>query len=130
MHTTPPAVTPGRDRRRGAVLLLVLFLMALTLPLVAMLLDTHTDQIRCVHNHIDGLTALYVAEAGVHDAMNELLQDSSWRTGFTDKTFPADLGHSYTVTVTDGDGGTIVITSTGQTASGFTKTVTATVGGF
>jgi len=120
----------ARHRRRASALLMVIFLVALTTPLVCLLLDAHASHIRCTHNHIEGMTALYVAQAGVHDAMNELLQDGSWRTGFTGKAFPADLGHSYTVTVADGDSGTIVITSTGQTASGFTKTVTATVGGF
>ena len=104
--------------------------MAFTTPVVIMMLDGHTTHTRCVHNHIQGMTALYIAQAGVHDAINELLQDPTWRTGFANKTFPAGLGHKYTVSVADGDPGEIVITSTGQTAEGFTKTVTATVTGF
>ena len=116
-------------KRRGAVLLIVLFLMALTAPLVAMLLDTHTTQIRCVHNHIEGTAALYVAEAGVQDAIAELLANPSWRTGFVDKPFPADLGHTYTVTVAD-DGGEVVVTSTATTTGGYTKTVTVRLSGF
>lgn len=119
---------PGR--RRASALLLVLFVMAITTPLVCLMLEAHTSQIRCTHNHIEHMTALYVAEAGVHDAMAELLSDSSWRTGFTSKGFPSDLAHSYTVTLADGTPGQIIVTSTGQTASGYSKTVTAIVTGF
>jgi len=124
------AIVRRRRTCSASALLVVIFLVALTTPLVCLLLDAHSSHIRCTQNHIEGMTALYVAQAGVHDAMNELLQDGGWRSGFTDKTFPADLGHSYTVTVADGDGGTVAITSTGQTESGYSKTVTATVVGF
>lgn len=116
-------------RRRGAALLIALFIMALTAPLVAMMLDSHTTQIRCVHNHIEGNAALYVAEAGVQDAIAELLADPSWRTGFANKPFPTDLGHTYTVAVTD-DGGEVVVTSTATTTGGYTKTVTVRLSGF
>ena len=117
--------------QRGSVLLLVLFLMAFTTPVVLMMLDGHTTHTRCIHNHVQGMSALYIAQAGVHDAINELLQqDNTWRAGFTNRVFPAGSGHKYTVSVADGDPGEIVITSTGQTAEGFTKTVTAAVTGF
>lgn len=119
-----------RDRRRAAALLLVLFLMAFSAPVVCLLLDAHASHLRCVHNDIQTTTALYVAQAGVHDAIAELLLDGSWRTGFTDKPTPDGLGHSYTVTLADGDNDEITITSTGRTAQSFTRTVTATVRGF
>jgi hypothetical protein len=62
--------------------------------------------------------------------MAELLADGTWRTGFTDKPTADGLGHSYTVTLANGSNGEIVITSTGTTAEGFERTVTATVRGF
>lgn len=116
-------------RRRGSTLLLVLFLMAITAPLLCMMLDTHTTHVRCVHNDIEIRTALYVAQAGVEDAMSELLADSKWKAGFTNKEFPVGLGHTYTVTLAN-DGKDIRLTSTGRTAAGFTKSVTATLSGF
>ena len=121
---------PKRHKRRGAVLLLVLFLMAITAPIVGMLLDAHTTHIRATHNHIEGMTALYVAEAGVQDALAELYAHPAWRDGFTDKTFADGIAHSYTVTVEDIGGGSIRVTSTGQTAGGYAKTVIATLSGF
>jgi hypothetical protein len=111
------------------VLLLVLFLMAMTTPIVCLLLDAHTTHVRCIHNHVEVRTALYVAQAGVHDALSEFLLDPLWRAGFTNKAFPADLGHSYTVTLEDGAFGQIIVTSTGTTSQGYTKTVTATISG-
>jgi len=116
--------------RRASALLLILFLMALTTPLLCLLFDTHTTHVRCVHNDIELRTALYVAEAGVEDAMSELLLDPAWRKGFTDKEFPVGLGHTYTVTLADAEENQILVTSTAQTASGHTKTITALLWGF
>ncbi len=117
----------GRQQReRASALLLVLFLMAFTAPLICMMLDVSTTYTRCTNNYIQQVTALYVAEAGVHDAMNELLLDASWRDGFADKEFPSGLGHTYTVVVEDIDGTTVRVTSTAQTAAGYGKTVICT----
>ncbi len=116
-------------RRRGAVLLLVLFLMALTAPLMVMLLDTHATHIRCVHNDIGLRTALYVAEAGVQHAMAELLADPTWRGGFTNQEISPGAGHTYTVTLADTPEADIEIVSTSQTADGYSKTITVRVRG-
>jgi type II secretory pathway component PulK len=124
-------MTPRRRRqRRAAVLLVVLLLVAITTPLLCMLLDAHTTQIRCIHNQVEAARVQYLAEAGVQDAMGELLLDSSWRTGFTNKEFPAGSGHTYTVTVDDGGSGLLTVTSVGRTAGGAEKTVTAQLVGF
>jgi len=115
--------------RRGSAFLLILFLMAVTTPLIVLLCNAHSTHVRCVHNHVSGRTALYVAEAGVHRAIAELLADGAWRTGFTDEAFPDGLGHTFTVTLADVDG-RIEIASTSTTADGYAKTVTALVNGF
>ncbi|MFP4057486.1 MAG: hypothetical protein ACLF0G_11520 [Candidatus Brocadiia bacterium] len=120
----PPAA------RRGSVLLLVLFLMAITAPLVALMLEAHGAHLRCVHNDLSGHTALYVAEAGVQRAVAELLADPAWRTGFTDVEFPEGSGHTYTVAVADTSEGELCITSTAHTADGYAKTVSVVVSGF
>ena len=116
--------------RRGSVLVLALFLMAFTAPLVCLALDAHTTYLRCVHNDIEIRTAAYVAGAGVHDAIGELLRDPSWRAGFSDQSFPPGLGHTYSVTVEDVGEGQIHVTSASRTAAGFTRTVTATLSGY
>jgi len=118
-----------RCKRRASVLLLVLFLMAITAPLVCLLLEAQATHIRCIHNHIEGMTALYVAEAGVADATAEVLRNPAWRTGFTNKRLVPDLDHTYTVTVAR-QGADIVISSTGHTDGGFTKTVVVRLSGF
>ena len=120
----------ARRQRRAAALLIVLFLMAITAPILCMMLDTQTTHIRCIHNDIEMKTALYIAQAGVHDAMAQLLADSAWRAGFTNKAFPIGLGHTYTVTLANAANNQIIITSTARTAQGHTKTVVATVTGF
>ena len=119
-----------RPAKRGAVLLLLLFLMAVSVPLVCVLLEAQTTQVRVTHNVVGDVTALYVAEAGVHDAISQLLLSGTWRTGFTSKEFPTGLGHTYTVTLVDDPPGKITIASTSKTADGYSKTVTAVLGGF
>ena len=121
----------GAHRRSGgSALVLVVFLMALTAPLVCLLCETHAVHIRCTHNQLQRTTALYVAQAGVQDALAMLLADETWRDGFSDKPFPVGLGHAYTVSVADGEAGEILIKSAGTTARGYTQCVTVTVTGF
>ena len=119
-----------RPAPRGAVLLLLLLLMAVSVPLVCVLLEAQTTQVRVNHNLIGDVTALYVAEAGVHDAISQLFLSSTWRTGYTNKEFPTGLGHTYPVTLVDAPIGRITVTSTSKTADGYSKTVTAVLGGF
>jgi Tfp pilus assembly protein PilX len=124
---------PKSWRRRGSALLLVLFLMAVTTPLICFLLEVQIDRIRCAQNHIEAQTALYAAHSGVHDAMSELLANAAWRAGFTNREFPVGSGNTYTVTLGEtifAGEVVIIITSTGTTAQGSTKTVQATVSGF
>ena len=116
--------------RRGAILLVILFLMALTAPLLCTAFEGQAMGLRCVHNDISARNALYIAEAGVNDAIAQILLDPSWRTGFSNKEFPAGSGHTYTVTVQDTTDNKIRITSTSQTADGFSRTITAIIAGF
>jgi len=115
--------------RRGSILLLVLFLMAVTAPMICLLLDAHATHTRCVHNDIQARTALYLAEAGVQRAVGELVADPDWRAGFAGLEYPAGSGHRFTVTLVDDDD-EVKITSTVLTADGYTRTVVATVAGF
>jgi len=119
-----------RRDERGAILLLVLFLMALTAPLLCAAFEGQATAIRCIHNDISARTALYVAEAGLNDAIAQLLLDPTWRAGFTAKEFPPGSGHTYTVTLADLSDNQIRITSAAVTADGFSRTVTVILSGF
>ena len=54
--------------------------------------------------------AVFLADAGLEHALINLKNDSSWRTGFTNKALGAG---TYTVSLTD-SGSTILIVSTGD----------------
>ncbi len=120
----------GRRTCLGSALLLVVFLMAFTAPLVLLMLDGYTSQIRCARNHIERTKALYVAQAGVHDAISLLLANPAWRTASYTAEFPAGSGNSYTFEVVDAPPEGIAINATGTTAAGAVKTISCTVAGF
>jgi hypothetical protein len=104
---------------RGSVLLMTVFVTALLAALVMGMLEMNSQEIQLMQNHVNGVEALAVAEAGLNDALAEVRLDSGWTDGFADKPF--DSG-SYTVSV---DGATI--TSTGVTAKGFVARVEADI---
>ena len=95
--------------RRGSILLLVLFLMAVTAPMICLLLDAHATHTRCVHNDIQARTALYLAEAGVQRAVGELVADPDWRAGVVIKK----ISHAFR------PGAVVVKVGESQTAVGY-----------
>lgn len=107
-------------RRRGTVLLVVVFAAALMAVLVSGMLQINIDDLQITQNQIGAAKALAVSEAGLNDAIAQLRADSSWEAGFSSKSFPA--GGDYTVVVEDSR-----ITSTGRSADGYTAAVTADV---
>jgi hypothetical protein len=72
-----------------------------------------------MQNHIQGVKALALAEAGLNDALAQLRVDSRWTEGFTDKSFG---NGAYTVTIKD-----TTIRSTAETVDGFSARVEAEV---
>lgn len=121
---------PGRRSHHGSALLLVLFLMAFTAPLVLLMLDSYTSQIRCARNSIEHAKALYIAQAGAHDAIGLLLADPAWRTASYTAEFPAGSGNTYDLEIVDAPQEGIAINATGYTAAGAVKTITCVVSGF
>ena len=103
----------------GSVLLVVVLLVALLAAVVVGHLQINTEEIQLVGNHVGGVEALAIAEAGLNDALARLRQEPGWRTGLTDKPFGAG---SYTVVV---DGSTV--TSTAVTARGFVARMEAEI---
>jgi Tfp pilus assembly protein PilX len=108
---------------KGSALLLTIFITALLSAITIGMLQMNTEEIQLMRNQIFAAQAEAIAEAGLNDAFSELRTDSSWNTGFTDKSF--DSG-SYTVTVA-GALPNLTITSTGTTSQGFVAKVEADI---
>lgn len=94
--------------------MLALFVMAFTSLLVISIVDTQTMQYAALRNSVDYDRARYLAEAGLQHALSFLEQDITWRDGLAGVEFPAGSGNQYSVSVTEGAQGTLVITATGN----------------
>lgn len=104
-----------------------LFVIFMVSSLVLNVLDTELLQLAASRNTIEYEQALYLANAGVHHACAELLQDDSWRSTVTDGDIPPTSPASgYTATATDNGLGGVTILSTGYSGLG-ARTVEATI---
>ena len=110
-------------REKGSVILIAVFAIALLATLVMGILQMNTEEIQLMVNHINAVEAQAIAEAGLNDAFCELRDDSSWTTGFTNKSFSDG---SYTVTVA-GTLPNLTLESTGTSDQGFVNRVEADV---
>jgi Tfp pilus assembly protein PilX len=110
-------------RKKGSVILIAVFAIALLATLVIGILQMNTEEIQLMTNHINAAEAQAVAEAGLNDAFYELRNDSSWTTGFTDKSFASG---SYTVTVS-GTLPNLTLESTGTSDQSYVSRVEADV---
>ncbi len=77
--------------RTGSVLLITVFLIAFSALLVGGLLHALASDLQILRNHLYSTKALYVADAGIEDAIAALRSDYTWDSGFTQKTFPAGI---------------------------------------
>ena len=109
--------------RKGSVILIAVFAIALLATLVMGILQMNTEEIQLMVNHINSAEAQAIAEAGLNDAFYELRDDSSWTTGFTNKSFS---GGTYTVTVS-GTLPNLTLESTGTSSKSFVSRVEADV---
>ncbi|MBE0537651.1 MAG: hypothetical protein IH624_18450 [Phycisphaerae bacterium] len=106
---------PGAERRKGSVMLIAIFVIALLSALVCGMLQMNTEEIQLMQNHIYAAQAIAVAEAGLNDALAQIRLDDDWTTGFAGKPF---AGHAYTVTVS-GELPTRTLESTAATSQGY-----------
>lgn len=104
--------------QRGFVLLLTTFIIALGAALIIGFLQVSTTDLQIVRNDQYATRALYIAEAGIEDALYELTLDSNWNAGFTNKAF---AGETYTVTLTGAAPNPRVIDSVSTVGSSFQK---------
>ena len=120
--------TPIRTKRRSAALIICIFTMVIVSSMVVLIFEVETTEMAITRNRLDLSRALYAADAGIQHALAMLRADRTWRSGFPSPgvVFPPGSNSSYLVTVVDGGGGELIVTSTG-TAAGLTKTVRATL---
>lgn len=124
---SPDRRRPPRARRPGAALLMCLFLVFMVSAMVLNVVQTETLQLAATRNSIEYEQALYWANAGVHDACSELLQDPAWRGTVTDGTVPpTPLPSGYSATAVDDGSGNVIVTATGYAGQG-QRTVQATI---
>ncbi|MFA6186377.1 MAG: hypothetical protein WC770_04075 [Phycisphaerae bacterium] len=110
-------------KNNGSVLVVVVFAIALLTAFVAGMLQLNAEQTQLMRNEVYAAQAQAIAEAGMADAFSQLRSNSSWTSGYTNKSFG---GGSYTVTVGDSN-----VISTGTSAQGFASRIQAdiTIGG-
>jgi Tfp pilus assembly protein PilX len=111
-----------RDRR-GAALMISMFIIFIVTLLVVNILDTLTLELASVRNNNNYERALYLANAGVHAVAAQLETDATWRGTLTDGAYPSD--DAYQATAINGSIGQCVVTSRGV-AGDVTRTVVAT----
>jgi len=123
IHKQHPIRT-HRGNRHGAALLMCLFVIFMVCSLVLSILSTEVLQFAVTRNVMDHERALYLANAGVHHACTELMNDEDWRGAVADTGYPAD--GTYSASAADGGLGQVVVTAIGV-AGEATRTVEATI---
>ena len=114
-----------RRHSRGMALLLCIFILSIITVWLVDMLDTTTSYTAALRNNIEYEQALYLANAGVHDAVAQLESNTSWRSTVTSGSYPAS--GSYTATGVDsGTAGFVTVTSYGVSGA-TTRKIVATV---
>ncbi|MGA2678721.1 MAG: hypothetical protein ABSF37_05385 [Sedimentisphaerales bacterium] len=111
-------------KNNGVVFLMVIFAIALLTTITVGILIMSTEELLLMDNQLYAAQAMCTAEAGLNDAFAQIRSNSSWTTGFTNKSL--SNGGSYTVTVT-GTLPTLIITSTGTSPQGYIAKMVANV---
>jgi Tfp pilus assembly protein PilX len=113
----------NKNRKRGSVLLVSIFVSALFGAMVVGMMQLNTEEAMLVNNRIELTKAIAIAEAGLNDAYFNIRQDRNWTTGFTNKPLGSGI---YSVTIA----GTLPnrsLVSTGVTGAGYKARVSANI---
>jgi Tfp pilus assembly protein PilX len=124
MALRAPRIDPSSPR--GAALVMALIVMSMLSLLTVCSLEMLTLNVQIGNNHAHDLQALYIADAGVEDAIDRLRDNPSWDAGLSDIEFPAGSGNTYTVTIDNAEYPLVVITSVGI-VSNFQRSLEARV---
>jgi type II secretory pathway component PulK len=106
---------------KGAVLLLLVFLVAFSSLMVGTLLRSIVSDFQIMNNLLFSTQALHVAEAGIDHAISMIRDDENWDKGFDEVELLAGSRVNYTVTV-ENDHPRVVVTSTGA-VQGYMRTI-------
>ncbi len=117
-------MTRCKTTRRGAALMFAMFIMAFMTLMVVNVLDTTTLELSALRNGMDYQRALFLANAGVHEAAAQLEADDTWIGTITNGAYPAD--DTYEAVAVAGANYTVIVTSKGV-AGNATRTVQATI---
>lgn len=101
------------EEPRGAALVVALIVMSMLSLFAISSLEMLTTNLQINSNHVHDLQALYIADAGIEDAIDRLSDDPTWDAGL-DEEFPSGSGNTYTVVVDNSEYPSVVITSTGN----------------
>lgn len=107
--------TRRRCPRSATALMMALFIMSVSSATVIYILDTETVQYAAHRNMMAYDRARYLAEAGLQHALAELDADFTWRVGIPTTEFPSGSGNTYSASVTEGTGGTLIVSAEGST---------------
>ncbi len=118
-----------RNKDKGFVFLLVVFLIVFIAIAMVAFLDIATIDFQVLQNNRYSNEALYIAQAGVEDAISRLRQDINWRARNNNPLvveFPAGSGNQYSVTCPEASPPKI-ITSTATLSSGYKREIEVSV---
>jgi Tfp pilus assembly protein PilX len=110
----------------GVVLLMALYAITIMSLLFIGVLWLVTTDLQISTNYLYYEQALFLADAGIEDALTQLRQNHLWSAGFSNVEFPAGSGNYYTVTVTN-NYPVVVLNSTGTVRTNFVRQVAASV---
>lgn len=112
--------TRPRHTRRGAALILALFVMTICSMIIITILDTQTLQFTALRNTMDYDRARYLAESGVQHALAFLEQDYDltnidvYDIPWTDAP---DSNNQYMADLTEGANGTVIVVAEGRSGN-------------
>jgi hypothetical protein len=115
-----------KRHRKAAALLICIFVVAMCSLTVTAMLDSRTFQMTVLRHTYDYERAEYLAGAAVHHALAELEVNPSWRTGIVSQDFSPSGGGTYSATVIDDAGNTVIVTGEGI-VDGITRRLQVTV---
>ncbi len=91
----------AKQRNRGVVLLVVVFVIALLAVTVIGILQINTEEIQLIDSQVRAAQTLAIAEAGLNDALYQLRRDRNWTGDTRGKTANFANG-SYTIRANSG----------------------------
>ena len=120
---------PRRGARRGAALMMALFVMMVCSMIVITILDTQTLQFSALRNTMDYDRARYLAESGIQHALAFVEQDYDL-IGIDKYDIPwtnaPDSNNQYMADLSEGASGTVIIAAQGRSGN-FTRSLQITI---